>query len=102
MSNCHDCAVCTERLELSRGKGRDAHEVAALARRCTTCRHQLHRHLHGSLRAAGAVVTESTLPAERPPRETPLGQLLDELGEYDSYFESLRRGTDHRGPSRTS
>ena len=91
MSACHDCAVCTERLELSRGRGRDAHEVAALARTCPTCRHQLHRHLHGAVRAGGAVVMESAFSAERPPRDSRLGQLLVELGEYDSYFQTLRR-----------
>lgn len=92
MSACYDCAVCTERLELSRGRGRDAREVAALSRNCPTCRHRLHRHLHGTLRAGGAVVTENSLPAERPPRDWRLGQLLIELGEYESYFETLRRG----------
>ena len=91
---CHDCAVCTERLELSRGKGRDAQEAAALDRTCPTCRHRLYRHLHGSLRATGAVVTENAYPADRPPPDSRLGQMLVELGEYDSYFETLRRRTE--------
>lgn len=38
------------------------------------------------------MVTENSLPAERPPRDSRLGQLLIELGEYESYFETLRRG----------
>jgi len=91
VSACYDCAVCTGRMEMSRGMGRDAAEIATLSRQCPSCRHALHRHLHGALRAAGGEVTEDRLPADRPSRDSALGVALLEMGEYDNYFETLRR-----------
>lgn len=90
-NGCYDCARCTGRLELSRGIGRDSEERRRLARTCHECGHVLHLHFHATLRALGWRPTPETLPAERPPRESPLGQDLVAHGQYDSYFADLRR-----------
>jgi len=93
---CHDCAVCTQRLELYRGVGRDAAERRRLAGLCASCGHTLHRHFHGLLRSAGMPVDPEVFPAGPPPRDSPLGQLLVEMGDYDDYPTHLRR--DPVGP----
>jgi hypothetical protein len=36
-------------------------------------------------------VREEVFPSDAPPRESPLGQLLVELGLYDSYWWEIRR-----------
>jgi hypothetical protein len=90
MSGCHDCATCTDRPELARRLGRSQEEVRRLSARCAGCGHRLHRHLHGLVRSIpGVAIDVESLAVDRPPRDSPLGQLLVELGDYDDYFAHL-------------
>jgi len=91
MSRCYDCAVCTQRPEINLGPGRSRSEVEQLAAHCTECHHRFARHMHGGLRVHGWAVREEVFPACRPPRDSPLGQLLVGLGEYDDYYASIAR-----------
>jgi hypothetical protein len=91
MSRCYECAVCTERPELNLGAGRTAREVEGLAAPCSECRHRFARHMHGHLRRHGWVVREELFPVGRPPRRSPLGRLLADLGKYDDYFALISR-----------
>lgn len=93
MTTCEDCATCARRPELARSLGRTTGEVAALARPCRACGHRLHRHLHGLARASprASSLGEVEFAVGPPPRESPLGRLLVELGEYDDYFAHLDR-----------
>jgi hypothetical protein len=87
---CHDCATCTARPELARSLGRSPEEVRRLSARCDACGHRLRRHLHGPTRSSLALTSaEVTLETDSPPRDSPLGQLLVELGEYDDYPDRL-------------
>ena len=90
MTECHDCATCTTRPELARSLGRSPEEVRQLSARCGACGHRLHRHLHGpTRRSLGLRSAGVTLEIDPPPRDSPLGQLLVELGEYDGYLDRL-------------
>jgi hypothetical protein len=91
MNRCYDCAVCTQRPELNLGPGRSRREVAQLAASCAECRHRFARHMHGSLRVHGWAVREEVFPVGRPARDSPLGQLLVGLGQYDDYYASIAR-----------
>jgi hypothetical protein len=37
----------------------------------------------------GVAIDVESLAVDRPPRDSPLGQLLVELGDYDDYFAHL-------------
>jgi hypothetical protein len=78
-------------MELDLGRGRTARKATALVQPCSGCGHKLHRHLHAPLRRGGWDVREEVFPSDAPPRESPLGQLLVELGLYDSYWWEIRR-----------
>ena len=93
MTMCEDCATCARRPELAPGLGRTTGQVAALAQPCRACGHRLHRHLHGWARASplASSLSEVEFAVGPPPRESPLGRLLVELGEYDDYFAHLDR-----------
>ena len=93
MTTCEDCATCARRPELARSLGRATGEVAALAQPCGACRHRLRRHLHGLARAStlASPLAAADVAVGPPPRESPLGRLLDELGEYDDYLAHLDR-----------
>lgn len=83
-ASCDDCATCTSRPELARGLGRNPDEVQRLAVRCPNCGHRLSRHQHGPARSALGDLEAAgvTLESGPPPRDSRLGKLLAELGEY--------------------
>ena len=78
-------------MELDLGKGRNEDEVVALGKGCPECRHGLRRHLHAAVRRTGMAISEEKFPLGPPPRESRLGQLLAEYGDYDDYHRRLRR-----------
>lgn len=82
---CYDCSTCSGRAEFARSLGRSPEEVQRLGQSCGSCGHRLHRHFHGLARGAGLVPDPDVIAVEAPPRESPLGQRLMALGQYDSY-----------------
>lgn len=85
VQGCYDCSTCSGRAEFARSLGRSTEEVQRLGQSCDSCGHRLHRHFHGLVRGAGLVPDPDVIAVEAPPRESPLGQRLMALGQYDSY-----------------
>jgi hypothetical protein len=63
-----------------------------LAQTCADCSHLYRRHMHASLRRGGLMKMAGVkFHVDPPPRDSRLGQLLVELGLYDSYWWEIRR-----------